>query len=698
MRKHDPDYVARVPELPASDEIWSAVRREVCPLSGIGDHPLPVWPGNLSYPLTGIDQCRTDLEVGVPGYTEGLVINELRVEADPLASALMYSWTGRLTDETRQRLKEAGIVTVENKRTDPDAYFLLSVLNGDWHQPAQGRLDPMQMSLRWLGGHPSKAAFPYPPVIVCGDTFRDFALFWTLRALRGNPWRPLVAWVPRLLANSQRPSMLDDSGSFMSSALNGFYRGRGGGSQVIATSSSLTGDYSEALIALLAKPLARSSRDVPPEVSLTKPEDVETLVPYEVTYWESNNSPGVNSSIIQFLDGEGAALLNTPAPRNAARSLLGNDIRWAVDVDVDALRVPRRPCLASAVVVPPRMAGVRPSKEGFSYDAISGFIGAGDTIESILIRPRPLLPSSEEIIQRCFSEVGLAVALSDKGQYEREAIRLFGDLATVGRLLRNPGTASLLFRFVDQSPNEAGVDDQGVFIKARAARFFPMKDLELVVREAPAVKIVLDFYLERRILHRGVIIKCSWCRASDWYPMSSVTAEVTCSRCHRTQMYPADTAIFFQLDEMVSLTLKNNSHISLLALAHLQRESEKSFLFMTASDLSETEENSGGRSHEADFLAVADGALVVGESKKGGTLTTDDKAQMKRHAELCRRVGADKFVVATDTIDWSEPAHKFFDKLEPTLASGRTEMSRLNRSDLGWDPGGDVTTLGLVIL
>ena len=699
MRKYDPDYVARVPELPDSDKIWSAVRREVCPLSGIGDHLLTVWPpGNLDYPLTGIEKCLTDVEVGVPGYSEGLWIKELRVKADPLASALMYSWTGCLADDTRQRLREAGIVTDENKKTDPDAYFLLSVLNGDWHKPAQGWLDPMQMSLRWLGGHHSKTAFQYPPVIVCGDTFKDFALFWTLRALRGNPWRPLVAWVPRLQADSQRPSILDDSGSFMSSALNGFYRGRGGRSQVIATSNSLTGDYSEALTALLAKPLFRSSRDTPPEVSLVKPEDVGTLVPYDVTYWESNNSPGVNSSIIQFLDGEGAALLNTPTPRNVARSLLGNEMRWAVDVDVEALRVPRRPRLAPALmVVPSQLVGVRPSKEGVSYDAISGLIPAGATIESILIRPRPLLPSNEEIIQSCFSEVGLAVALSDKGQYEREAIRLFGDLTTLGHHLRNPGTASFLLRFVDESPNEAGVDDQGVFMKARGARFFRLKDLALVVREPPALKKMLDFYLKRRLLHRGLLIKCRVCRAADWYPMSSVTAEVTCSRCHRAQIYVAETEIFFQLDEMVRLALKNNSHISLLALAHLQRGSEKSFLFITASDLSETDESSDGGSQEADFLAVADGALVVGESKKGGTLTVRDKAQMKRYAKLCQRVRADKFVVATDATDWGESAHKFFDELEVTLAAGRTEMSRLTSRDLGWDPGGDVTTLGLVM-
>jgi hypothetical protein len=114
---------------------------------------------------------------------------------------------------------------------------------------------------------------------------------------------------------------------------------------------------------------------------------------------------------------------------------------------------------------------------------------------------------------------------------------------------------------------------------------------------------------------------------------------------------------------------------------------------MTASDLSETDENSGGRSQEADFLAVADGAILVGESKKGGALTGNDKAQMKRHARFCQRVRADKFVVATDATDWSESAHEFFDELERTLAVGRTEMSRLNRSDLGWDPDGDVTTL-----
>ena len=44
---------------------------------------------------------------------------------------------------------------------------------------------PLWLSLRYLGSFTTETVGQHALVVVCGHTYSDFALFWTLRALRG---------------------------------------------------------------------------------------------------------------------------------------------------------------------------------------------------------------------------------------------------------------------------------------------------------------------------------------------------------------------------------------------------------------------------------------------------------------------------------------------------------------------------------
>ncbi len=678
LKRHDPDWIARYADTVAvSDWLWSQLSSRLSLAQPLGDHIDIIWPDNVGWPLTGIHQCLPDNEPTRP-------VRRLAVKGDLLVQTLVYASAGYLHEGVRESLESGGVeVNEEEIDLTSGAGGLLQLVDDLWI-PRHRRTDadlPLWLSLRYVGPYTTDPTTRPAIVAVCGDTLDDFAAFWTLRALRGAFLNPNVFWVPRLHDEDGSQDDLKRLWRYAAHALRAQLREVYGDKRVLATSVSMAPDLLHNLGPLLDKtPFVGD--DAATESAVVDASDLDQLSPYETHYWELNNSPNENSGVVQFLDGQGLAILNTPVPKKVSVTF-GSHMQWMVDVEVERLCVPARRSLAPLLIEPLPAGGYRVSRQGVAYQSIKAFLQPHMTVESMVVRPRLRLPTDWQVFRALAEDASLTLTLSDKGRFERELIRMTGGLDALGRQLRHPRIVRTLLRFTDEIRNKQGVTDEGVMIEKR--RYLDLISLnKLWDGQEHEARTLADHYLRHGLFQRGLLIKCPNCLKADWYRVTDLSDTVTCHRCSREHVFAADAAVFFRLDEVAREALKQASHIPLLTLDHLRRQSRLSFLLCTACEIRRDDHQDVKPWLEVDLLAVADGQLVVGESKRGRKLAGPDKEQLGRYVDLCRRLRTDTFVISTDAAEWGKGSTTFLDKLESQLAAMDVDLVRLTGSDIGW--------------
>lgn len=693
LDRYDPDWlVAYGDSVQVSEPLWAELSNRLSLAEPIGANLGAIWPDNISWPLTEIHECLPDDKANRP-------VRNLKVEGDLLAQALVYAWAGYLHEGVREGL-ERNAVEIKDVEIDlPSGTGDLLRLADDLWLPRyrqRGADIPLLLSLQHLGIYTTDATNRCAILAVCGDTLDDFAFFWTLRALRGALMSPNVFWIPRLY-NKEGDDDAKRLWPYLSRAVIEQLRDVFGDKRVLATSLSISLSSLDRLGALLddAQVVRISSEET--KSATAEPDDLDQLLPYETRYWEVNNSPRENVSVIQFLDGRGLAILPTPVPKKVSVKH-GSDMRWMVDVEVEGLRVPARSSLTRLLVEPVLMADFRVSTHGIAYQAISAFSQPHMTVESMLVRPRMKLPADWQVFETLGRQAGLTLTVSDKGQFEREWIRMVGGLETLGRQLRHDKIVRTLLRFIDESPNKKGVFDEGVVIEKR--RYLDLRALrKLWNGEENAAETLSHKYLQNGLFQRGLLIKCPHCRKADWYRLAELSDRVVCHRCSREHVFAADAAVYFRLDEIAREAIRSGAQIPLLTLDYLRRRSRESFLYSTGCEVWRADQDEDRPWLEVDLLGVADGDLVVGEAKRGKKLQAPGKEQLGKYVEFCGRFGADRFVVSTDAPEWSEGSMAFLDDLGKRLQGIDVQLVRLTGTDIRWPPvtGGQALDLMAVL-
>ena len=680
LKRYDPDWIARYRDTVSVSESLSAeLTARLCLAQPIGQHLDVIWPDNIGWPLTQIHECLPDDGVVTP-------VRDLKIKGDLLAQTLLYAWSGYLHKGEREGLERNGVQIVDEEVDLAAAKANLHRLTDDLWRPPYRRTDadlPLRLSLQYLGPYSTDTPDRHALIAVCGDTLEDFALFWTLRALRGTWSSPNVVWIPRLYDKDQRDEIAGSLWPYLAQAVTGKLSELWGDKRVLATSLSvpvssldgLGGVLDDAAVIRLANEQTRSVT--------VDPSDLGQLLPYETHYWELNNTPRENGSVVQFLDGRGLAILDTPIPKKVTVTHESN-MRWMVDAEVERLRVPMRPSLTRLLIEPEPLSDFRVSRLGATYQAISALSLPHQTVEAKVVRPRLRLPTDWQVFEALAAEAGLSLTLSDKGGYERELVRMVGGLDKLGSQLRHGGIIRTLLRFIDKTPNKKGVFDEGVVIGDR--RYLSLDDVTKLWDDDQEPRKLVDRYLQDGVLQRGMLIRCPHCRKSDWYPLRELSDKVACHRCSREHVFAADAAVYFRLDEIAAQVLEKNSHIPLLALNHLRRRPNRSFLYSTACEVRRDGEDGEKPWLEIDLLAVVDGDLVIGECKRGNKLQASDKTQLNKYVDLCARLRADRFVVATDASEWGKGSTQFLDELQSRLVDTDVQIVRLTGVDIGWPP------------
>ena len=154
--------------------------------------------------------------------------------------------------------------------------------------------------------------------------------------------------------------------------------------------------------------------------------------------------------------------------------------------------------------------------------------------------------------------------------------------------------------------------------------------------------------LERGILERGFVLRCTTCSYRSWYPAEHVGQTFECVRCLQAQIYRSNPLWLYKLPEVIFQGFNDNMQVPLLALHYLKRKSQQCFEWVPDSDIYWTE---GGNEikRNIDILCFCDGKFYIGEAKSNDEIERD---QFSFYEDICRRVAIDGIVFATSKPQW----------------------------------------------
>src|SRR6266540_2018798 len=361
-----------------------------------------------------------------------------------------------------------------------------------------------------------------------------------------------------------------------------------------------------------------------------------------------------------FVGPELAGAVDTPKPSGISE-MDPMGFMWHVDVAIDRVRLPPRSCLNQlmAVLGETERESVRASSDGISYFSREPFfIPAGLSVEQMMYRPRLRLPDATEIFKKLLEAGGLRGVVSQAGRYTQGVLDLWGGLAGFAAVLRDSRRAALLEAYRKKS--RSGVDP-GVYLDGLRRRFLSLWDVRratgMTTEEA---RELLDEYLQRGILSRGLCLKCPRCNFASWYRADEVGQTFVCVRC-RVEAWVTQPAWvkpkgeplwFYQLDEIAYQALDHNVRAPVLALDKISAES-RGFIFAPEMDVFE----GSNLVAEVDLWIIADAAIVIGEAKTTNQLAEaeqEERQTIRRLMRVAKAVTAHKLVFATTQARWGE--------------------------------------------
>ena len=249
------------------------------------------------------------------------------------------------------------------------------------------------------------------------------------------------------------------------------------------------------------------------------------------------------------------------------------------------------------------------------------------------------VPSVTEVLNRLGN--GLRFELSDKGRFGSWTANHLAGLEEVHATLTDPRSRVLINRF--QLHHLGGAisgsyrrsltfDEMGkAFTDARRAGQLP--------RRVPGgwtddgwLRAWVSRLVEAGVLQLGMRVKCVECLSGSLIRVGEFGQTYFCPRCGLNTRTPPMPEVAYQLNEAAHQFLSQRSDVTALALSALRRRSVNAYTY--AFDHIVRWKN--GDVNEFDFAAVADGRLLMGESKAGARFTEDDLRTLTRLAKQLR--------------------------------------------------------------
>jgi hypothetical protein len=501
-----------------------------------------------------------------------------------------------------------------------------------------------------------------PAVVICGDTAEDFCYAFTRQRVVGNTY-----WLP------MRPDFPDQElGRVLREALtrvlHRYYRRPTNNRPILLSSLTMTSDDLSAMLELLRQTIwggyiNSGVTDGGLDVSVCSPADLGAT--RGVALLDREHFGDIRYE--PFVGAEHATTLQILQP-SLAQGRSPDSYRWQVDVMVPDHVLPARWCLDTLISDQQYHWAARSSTAGTSVDSHGRvFQLGGSPLSQLLVQVKLRFPPASEVFAALLGDAG-TLRESDKGRYSRRMIELWRSFASLAADLQARPTRHLLGSWVsDTVTGDLGRIHQG-------RKYLRLQDVMKVTGfHIEQARGLLDSYLTRGIITRGLVLKCALCAGTAFYRLEDLGPGFRCQRCRQDNQItirawsgPREPQWFYALDEVVFQGLKANAQVPLLALARLEAQS-RSFLYMHEAVITAP----GRPDLEIDLWAIIDGLIVIGEAKKTPFLERTDRNEKNRCRALrtlAEAITADKFVMATASSEWGTRTHGNVSNLiDPTL-------------------------------
>ena len=506
-----------------------------------------------------------------------------------------------------------------------------------------------------------------PAVVVVGYTLEDFALYFNLSRLRSNVFWLLPDWVAAHrsvvpgggpIPYAQMSPAEKSFGLFADIVLRGL--NSSAFQHVAFLSNSHTAPQLEEARDKLdtASSYSRMRPTKPLQAHSSFPGNLNALVYEPEAVFNTDNFAVPTTQQVQ--EGKAAGFFPTPKPKGFTK-IVPYDHRWITELRIDGHIYPRHPNLGEWLVQHHLLGSqdVRVGARGVCYSCPSPMYFGGD-IDTILIRPQLYVPSGAQVFERLANSAGWVSKLSDKGFYARDTVSKFGSLEAAAQAFRNPRHYAVFTEFLKEKSNTGAA---GKYLTSDKRRYLDFAGMEAALGNPQEALSFVDSLVGKGLLHRGLILKCDFCRTADWFSLADLDHGFTCKRCRRSQPILSRHALqaqepkwYYQLDEIAYQGIRNDMHVPLLALDHL-RKSSISFLYVD-----ELEVALPGADHpfiEIDICCICDGVLTIGEAKvtdriEGGGAR--ERHSLQKYRDAAGKLGVRRFVYATSKA-WLAQTH-----------------------------------------
>jgi 5-methylcytosine-specific restriction endonuclease McrA len=687
---YDADYFySPLPQDAFDAQLLDQLRMRVCPLEA----------SKKTVGLSSYDSFRPHASMelpvlfsDIPAIDHPLVVWHID-DLPPYLQVFFHEHSGHLSrerlhqlrhpDDARWRLgaeQDLVEVPVEEKQLDADSAWSLihSIWRGSDMTPKRVATWALAHIVYDTSGTPVIGGIPLdaPSAVIVGDTVNDYCLFHNLAVLRRQ-----VHWLPKLPqdAESDEAFLLNAWLDVLADRLLYPHSARRP-DRVLLFSTSRPDDALRATRDEIAGRLPerqvqafRAKRDIEVQKPTSLDQEIRVdvasscgqLLTHHVKYLEANN---FRSNISQFYGGRAVAELNTPLPKNFDMLCFSHRYNWIAEVEIEGYRLPRRRDMVEGLLHGVSSPRVRLSQRGIAFCPMPRLILGGYDLPSQVVRPELTLLDAEDVCARLFAAAGLSMKVSNKGKYFRQALSKFGSLGELSQFLLQEQHQSVLARYSDWETRPGkGVTDQGIVLNQRryldldamiAALGIPSEDRQNEETYSLLSELLAD-WVGRGLVRRGLALKCQRCDNMDWYPIESVSEAFSCPRCgstetwtvdhiHRLEGQPPEPSWYYQLDEALFQFVQANGFVTAATLAGLEGASSSGFMYLPEVEYWPESQKSTEHKPEIDFVAVADGKVLLGECKTVvDKIAKQARAQFVKHARLASQLLADGFVLGT---------------------------------------------------
>jgi hypothetical protein len=493
-------------------------------------------------------------------------------------------------------------------------------------------------------------------VIVTGNTCEDFCL-----ALACDRLFTGATWLPERIASDDG---FHDSVNFLRDSRASL---RGQLADTMFTSASLA----EADVEIFRTRYFTRDHDeaytwsrvvVPDDLDFRQPKRIADVESFK--YVESTTCYIDESGTLTF-----GSALGSPIPA-VARKADPARIAWEIEVYVEGSQAPPRSQLGQKDLLAlglnniENAIAIRASSNGIVYHShrVSGLTLSGWLLEQYLVRPRLRVPCATDVIRRLAESAGYEVRPSQTGRLNRLMLNLWGSLESTALDLIGP-TWNLLSEFVvnDNPPITDGPKDNSLLIR-RIPYLTASNAMALLETDDHTIRGLLDRLIERNILRRGLLLRCSRCNWLDWYSADNFGQRFECKRCMHQNIIVVgrwhDPVLepnwYYDLDHAVRESLSKNGRVPILALEQLRSQSKSSFTFST--DFEMVKLGNSTAELEIDFAVLCDGRIIVGEAKTSDRIDENrrmEKQKITRLVGAASRLSADAIYFATLASEWN---------------------------------------------